>query len=68
MKPRMPTVKNGGLYADHDMSCAVHGCSNHAVLDLSEGIFQPCWDHQGQGYQVVRLGRAVSWIVGWFSG
>lgn len=67
MKPRKPTVLNGGLYASHDMSCPIHGCAESAVLDLSDGIFQPCWKHQGKGFLTVKLGPVMRWLVGWFN-
>lgn len=36
---------DGAPVATHNMPCAV--CyKKHAVLDMGEGIFQPCWDCQ----------------------
>lgn len=44
MRTHKPTIvrHDSGLVAEHDMPCAV--CLvGKAVLDLNEGIFQPCW-------------------------
>ena len=35
-----------GIFATHDFPCCVRGCGAKAVLDMNEGIFQPCWEHQ----------------------
>lgn len=46
----------GGPFALHNYPCTV--CrTNHAVLDLGNGIMQPCWDCQQSGYKVVKLKR-----------
>jgi hypothetical protein len=38
----VPTLEFHGPVAFHNMPCAV--CrQQHAVLDLSRGVFQPCW-------------------------
>ena len=40
-----------GPAATHNMPCAV--CRDrHAVLDLTIGIMQPCWQCQDRGYRV----------------
>lgn len=42
-----------GPAATHNMPCSV--CrTQHAVLDLSTGLMQPCWDCQGKGYRLVK--------------
>lgn len=43
----------GSPFATHDMPCAI--CrENHAVLDLSTGVMQPCWECQENGWRLVR--------------
>lgn len=44
-------VEMHGPAATHNMPCAV--CRDrHAVLDLTTGIMQPCWQCQDRGYRV----------------
>lgn len=41
----------GSPVATHNMPCAV--CrTRHAVIMLSEGIFQPCWECQAKGWKL----------------
>lgn len=48
-----PTIVNHGLFAEHDMACSV--CiTGHAVLNMSEGTFQPCWACQGEGWRLAK--------------
>lgn len=49
-EPHVPTiVTDGGPWATHDQACAV--CHQRsAVLDLSDGIFQPCWECRREGW------------------
>jgi len=43
----------GSPLALHNMPCAC--ChTNYAVLDLSTGIFQPCWGCRGRGWHVAK--------------
>lgn len=53
MKLFKPTINTfaGSPVADHDMPCAV--CrENHAVLNLNEGIFLPCWQCRAKGFRL----------------
>ena len=44
-----------GPAMNHNYLCAV--CrENHAVLDMSTGILQPCWSCQKKDYKLVKLG------------
>lgn len=46
-------VTDGGPWAEHDYACPV--CrTRHAVLDLSTGIFQPCWTCQTAGWRTTQ--------------
>lgn len=54
---------DSGLAATHNMPCAV--CrTQHAVLDLPTGRFQPCWECQRKGWHTVKLGRFAQWLLG----
>lgn len=42
---RQPTIEVHGPVAFHDYACTI--CQvRHAVIDLREGIFKPCWKCQ----------------------
>lgn len=44
----------------HNYPCPV--ClKNHAVYNMNDGIFKPCWGCQKDGYALVKKGKA-----GWF--
>ena len=46
-------VTDGGPWAEHDQACAV--CwERPAVLELGEGLFQPCWACQEEGWRLRR--------------
>jgi Zn finger protein HypA/HybF involved in hydrogenase expression len=48
-----PKIHDHVLFAEHNMPCAV--CwKESAVLQMQEGIFQPCWTCQSKGYRVVK--------------
>jgi len=51
-------LKMYGPAATHEMPCAIYGCKKKAVIDINEGIFQPCWTHQSLGYAVRRHWKA----------
>lgn len=47
-----PVIRtDGGPWAEHDQACAVCG-ERKAVLDLGNGIFDPCWDCQTRGWRL----------------
>jgi len=47
--------------AEHNMPCSV--CTKkHAVYDLSNGIFYPCWDCQKSGYTLIQRKWWMFWI------
>lgn len=55
-------VSDGGPWAVHDMPCAV--CGEHkAILDLNQGVFQPCAACRHAGWQLVRT-PARRWPFG----
>ncbi|MFK5882887.1 MAG: hypothetical protein QM489_00950 [Candidatus Izemoplasma sp.] len=42
-----------GPAATHDYSCPI--CrSNHAVLDFSSGVMEPCWSCQSKGWGLIK--------------
>jgi hypothetical protein len=46
-------MHDSGMVSTHDYSCPV--CrEDHAVLDLSSGIMQPCWSCQEKGYVIIK--------------
>lgn len=46
-----PQIHNEGIWADHDMACAV--CHVHpAVVDCQKLTFAPCWECQQQGWEL----------------
>jgi len=53
---------NGGIYAEHNMPCP--RCDGGpAVLDLSCGVFDPCWACQSQGWRTIHVGRKMRWLL-----
>lgn len=49
------------LIANHEYPCPV--CKvNSAVYNMSNGIFQPCWDCQKKGYKIVKVTKVKSWF------
>lgn len=64
--PREPWIENHGIFAHHDQQCAVY-TGEHAVLDLSQGVFYPSWKAQGDGWRLVRADtwwrRALCWLA-----
>lgn len=64
-----PTVDTfgGSPFATHDQACAA--CQErHAVIDLSTGLFQPCWECQGRGYVLIRRPKWRRRLVRWWHG
>lgn len=49
-----------GMFVEHNMPCAVCG-KKHAVYNMNEGTFSPCWACQIKGHKLVQLKN------GWFS-
>lgn len=43
---KQANVRDHGIFAEHDMLCAIRGCENTAVLDMTTGVYQPCWTCQ----------------------
>ena len=42
-----------GMVCEHNMPCAV--CSvNHAVICCNNGVFEPCWSCQAEGWTTIR--------------
>lgn len=59
------SIEMHGPAATHNMPCAV--CrQRHAVLDLSRGVFQPCWTCEPE-WLIVRKTwyvRLAAWVAG----
>lgn len=54
-------ITDGGPWASHDQACPV--CQQRkAVLDLSAGMFQPCWGCQAGRWRVHRRSRFGAWL------
>lgn len=52
-------IHDSGMLAIHDYSCPV--CrENHAVLDLSVGIMNPCRRCEKNGYELIK--KKKSWF------
>jgi hypothetical protein len=49
-----PVIDDHGFFVTHDMACAVIGCKKPAVYDMPTMVFQPCWQHQREGYKLLR--------------
>ncbi len=62
---RQPTIIDLGPAALHDMRCAL--CHRPAVLDINDDTFQPCWQCQSEGWQLVKRRKldsaAIVWLV-----
>lgn len=52
-KPTITT--DGGPWAKHDMPCCVLQEIAPAVLNIDENVFEPSWQAQEQGWQLVRV-------------
>ena len=59
LRPHRPTILNHGIYAEHDQACAVAWQSSKAVYNMNEGVFQPSWKAQEQGWRLV---HADNWF------
>ena len=54
-------IHDSMMLATHDYPCPV--CKvNSAVYNMSNGIFQPCWDCQKKGYNIVKVSKKKSWF------
>lgn len=54
-------IHDSMLLATHNYPCPV--CKvNSAVYNMSNGIFQPCWDCQKKGYKIVKVTKSKSWF------
>lgn len=64
MKTFVPTIDIHGPAAEHDMPCAV--CRQApAVLDLSIGVFRPCWKCQESWNMAHRPVLMPRWLWRW---
>lgn len=55
MKPHKVTVDNHGLFAMHDMPCAIYyDDEKSAVIDCQTGVFQPSRKAQEEGWRLVK--------------
>lgn len=64
MEPLRVTIEDHGIFAEHNMPCAVRGCEGSAVLDLATGLFQPCWQHH-EHLVLVAAKRRRRWWQFW---
>lgn len=54
-------MHDSGMVCHHDYACPV--CSvNHAVLDLTNSIFQPCRNCQKQGWAIGKKVKSKNFI------
>lgn len=61
--PRLPVhspiVEDHGLFAEHDMACAV--CHIHkATLNMNNGVFWPCDACRAKGWETGRIPK--TWV------
>lgn len=52
---RPTVVTDGGPWATHDMPCCICHQTEHAVLNLNEGVFQPSWKAQKKGWKLIHV-------------
>lgn len=53
------TIENHGLFALHNMPCAV--CQEKkAVFHCNSGIFEPCWTCQDKGFQIHKTNNKLA--------
>lgn len=55
--PFDPEIHMHGPSATHRMPCPVCWVMK-AVLNLDTGIFEPCWECQGEGWRIRRTWRS----------
>jgi hypothetical protein len=61
MEINKPEILDLGICAKHNMACAV--ChENHAVLNMHNGVFLPCWSCQKKGYQLIYSPRLFKFL------
>ena len=63
-----PTINDfgGAPFAEHNMPCAI--CRDEkAVLDLSCGIFRPCWTCQKDGFDIGLFDGWRKWLKNLFT-
>lgn len=58
-----PIVEDHGLFAEHDMACAVCGI-NKAMLAMNNGVFWPCDTCRQKGWELGRI--RYRWLQRWF--
>lgn len=65
MEVRKPNIETHGPVATHDQACCVyHEHLEHAVLNLSTGVFEPSWRAQHHGYHLVHANNPFKrWLV-----
>jgi len=61
-----PTIQtDGGPWVKHNMPCAVN-LSEHAVYDLSLGVFLPSWNAQRDGWMLVKPPKWLRWFFKYY--
>ena len=54
-------IHDSMLLATHNYPCPVCKVSS-AVYNMSNGIFQPCWDCEKKGYKIIKVTKSKSWF------
>ena len=55
---------DGGPWVDHNMPCGI--CSTaHAVYNMHNGVFEPCWGCQRKGWRVNKIPEWRLWFKSW---
>lgn len=49
-------IHDSGMVSTHNMPCCI--CkTNHAVFVIPNGMFEPCWECQKEGYKITKMPR-----------
>ena len=52
-----------GLGCDHNMPCCIHFDTEKAVYSMNDGIFEPSWKAQTNGYRLIKINNIFQkWI------
>lgn len=64
-----PTLDSDGMVAFHDQACPVYHQEEKSVYDCNDGIFQPSWKAQQEGWIMVQAKtRFQRWLLKTFFG
>lgn len=59
---KIKVVTDGGPWVEHNMPCPI--CrEKHAIMQLWDGNFLPCWSCQKDGYKTLKLSKFWRYVL-----